>query len=141
MESQPHVPGEPVNKEGQKVEKAPARSHKKGMGLSKSKVDELADSLKDIYSITDSLMGTMVSLSGRIYPEGLFLISDEIALKLAKNLLIVNSSVPRIGAQVSKVAAPVLLLTTFLGDISTKGLILYGIFKSPKPGQRPITTP
>jgi hypothetical protein len=89
----------------------------------------------------DSLLGAAISFTGRDYPEGLFLITDEVANKLAKNLLIVNSSVPRIGQQVSKVAAPVLLLTTFLSDISMKGLVLYGILKSPKPGQRPIDPP
>ena len=142
MEGQARVPGEPLNKEGQKVEKAPARSHKKGQGVgAKSRIDELAESLKDIYSIGDSVMGTIVTWSGRISPDGLFCISDEIAVKLAKNLIIVNSSVPRIGQQVSKVAAPILLLTTFLGDISGKGLILYGIFKSPKPSGRTVETP
>jgi len=140
VESEAYAPGEPRPVEGGKVEKPPSRSHKK-QTVAKSKIDELADSVKDIYSIMDSLMGTLVMFTGRIYPDGLFCISDDIAFKLAKNLLIVNSSVPRVGQQVSKVAAPILLLTTFLGDISTKGLVLYGIFKSPKPNHGLVSPP
>lgn len=131
----PNVPGEPVNPSGKKEESPPKRSHHKNPAT-KPKTTELADSVKDIYSIMDSLLGMAITFTGREYPDGLFLITDEVASKLAKNLLIVNSSIPRVGAQVSKVAAPLLLLTTFLSDISMKGLILYGILKSPKPSQR-----
>ena len=103
--------------------------------IKKSKVDELADSLMDIYSIADSLLGDAITFSGRMYPEGLFLLKEDVAHKLAKNLIIVNESVPRLGKQAAKYTAPVLLLTTFLTDIAGKGMILYGILKAPKPGQ------
>ena len=111
-----------------------AKASPKGK-ISKSKVDELADSLKDIYSIVDSLFGAAITFSGRMYPEGLFLLNEEVAHKLAKNLLIVNDSIPRLGAQAAKYTAPVLLATTFLTDFAGKGMILYGILKAPKPGQ------
>ena len=141
VESSATVPGEPVNTGGKKEEKPPARSHHRKNPASKTKVDELAESVKDIYSIADSLLGAAISFSGREYPDGLFAVTDEVAAKLAKNLLIVNSSIPRVGAQVSKVAAPMLLLTTFLTDISVKGLVLYGILKSPKPSAGLAPTP
>ena len=141
VESSATVPGEPVNPGGKKEEKPPARSHHRKNPASKTKVDELAESVKDIYSIADSLLGAAISFSGREYPDGLFTVTDEVAAKLAKNLLIVNSSIPRVGAQVSKVAAPMLLLTTFLTDISVKGLVLYGILKSPKPSTGLAPTP
>jgi hypothetical protein len=89
----------------------------------------------------DSLIGSAIAFTGKEYPAGLFEVSDAVALKLARNLLIVNNSIPKVGAQVSKIAAPLLLLTTFLTDISMKVVILNGILKSPKVSQGNSPTP
>jgi hypothetical protein len=139
VEGQANVPGEPIGPAGSKVEQAPKKSHKRQGPAPKARVDELADSVKDIYSIMDSLIGSAIAFTGKEYPAGLFEVSDSVALKLARNLLIVNNSIPKVGAQVSKIAAPLLLLTTFLTDISMKVVILNGILKSPKvsPGNSP----
>jgi hypothetical protein len=119
--------------EGGKEERPPKRSHHKKKNLVvKSEVEALAENLRDIYAIGDGMIGALVAMTGRSYPEGLFLLKDDVSIKLARNLLIVNDSVPQIGRQAAKYAAPVLLLTTFLGDITAKGMVLYGIFKSPK---------
>jgi hypothetical protein len=100
----------------------------------KTKVDDVAQSLQDVYELVDMGINALITSQGKgeMYPEGLFRLDDDVAHRLSFNLVKLNDSMPKIAQKFQTVSTPLMLMGTFATDLFTKGMILNGILKTPK---------
>lgn len=99
------------------------------------KVGEVSSSLKDIYQIIDMVAEAGIKFLGKgdNYPKDLMCLDDDVANRLARNLVQLNDAMPKLAAKFNTVSVPVMLISTLATDLFGKGVIIYGIVKSPKP--------
>ncbi len=103
----------------------------------RNKVEEVSASLKDVYQIVDMVTESVIKFLGKgeMYPKDLMCLDDDVAQRLARNLVQLNDSMPRLAARFNAVSVPAMLISTLATDIFGKGVMLYAIVKSPNIGQ------